>query len=48
MNETVTITKEEYERLLEDSEFLNCLRAQGVDNWVGYDDAVDMLREGAE
>lgn len=34
--ETVTIPKEEYESLLEDSEFLSALRAAGVDNWSGY------------
>ncbi len=35
--ETVTITKEEYIQLLNDSNFLNALRAGGVDNWEGYD-----------
>lgn len=43
--ETVTITKEEYERLLEEVAFLECLRACGVDNWQGYDDAVEMMEE---
>jgi len=32
-NETVTITKAEYERLLDAAEFLSCLEACGVDNW---------------
>lgn len=31
----------------EDVEFLNALRACGVDNWDGYSDAVEML-EGEE
>lgn len=35
--ETVTITKEKYIQLLNDSNFLNALRAAGVDNWEGYD-----------
>jgi len=34
--ETVTIPKEEYESLLQDSQFLEALRANGVDNWEGY------------
>lgn len=46
MSESVTITKKEYERLLEDSEFLGCLEACGVDNWAGYGDAREMMEEG--
>ena len=34
---TVTITQEEYDHLVDDSEFLGCLRGAGVDNWDGYD-----------
>jgi hypothetical protein len=33
----------EIERLQEDSELLSCLEACGVDNWVGWDDAIDMF-----
>lgn len=40
--ETVTITKSEYDRLLDDYKFLEALRAAGVDNWGGYDDACDI------
>lgn len=36
MEETVTITKKEYEKLLEDAKFLRKLREAGVDNWEGY------------
>ncbi|MGL5650013.1 MAG: hypothetical protein ACRDDY_19460 [Clostridium sp.] len=43
--EMVTITKQEYEGLKYDSEFLNCLEACGVDNWQGYYDAKEMLEE---
>lgn len=34
--ETVTISKKEYESLLEDSKFLEALQDVGVDNWEGY------------
>ena len=39
---TVEITKAEYERLLENEDFLECLEACGVDNWPGYADACEM------
>jgi len=39
---TVTISKGEYEGLLESQHFLNCLEAMGVDNWGGYGDACEM------
>ena len=38
---TVTISKEEYESLLEDRRFLEALRAAGVDNWEGYEYAFE-------
>ena len=41
--EMVTITKEEYESLLEDSEWRNALERAGVDNWDGYDYAMEIL-----
>ena len=43
--ETVTITKKEYEDLLADSEWLSCLEAAGVDNWDGYDEAREIERQ---
>ena len=43
--ETVTISKEEYESLLEDSRLLGALQAAGVDNWEGYDNACELLDE---
>ena len=43
MEDTVTISKKEYESLLEKVEFLNCLQACGVDNWDGYSDAHEMM-----
>jgi len=39
--ETVTISKKEYEELLDDSRLLNCLRNAGVDNWDGWDFAIE-------
>jgi hypothetical protein len=36
MTDTVTITRKEYESLLEDSAFLRRLEAAGVDNWEWY------------
>lgn len=47
--ETVTITKAEYKRLLDRVEFLECLKATGVDNWDGYSEAYEMyVNEGEE
>ena len=42
---TVTITEDEYSELIEDSQFLAALRAAGVDNWNGYDHAIDIVSE---
>jgi hypothetical protein len=38
--EAVTITKAEYEKLVEESKLFNRLKCAGVDNWEGYDDAM--------
>lgn len=43
-NETITISKEEYESLLEDRAWLRCLKNAGVDNWQGYDYACEFFR----
>ena len=45
MEKTITISKKEYEELLKDSQFLDCLRGAGVDNWDGYDHAMEMMKE---
>lgn len=42
---TVTISEAEYKRLLKDSEFLDALRAVGVDNWEGYSEAYKLLEK---
>ena len=43
--DTVTISKKEYKGLLKDEQKLQALEGVGVDNWQGYDDAMDILRE---
>lgn len=45
MEEMVTITRKEYEELLEDSKWLRCLEGAGVDNWEGYDIARDYMED---
>ena len=36
MDETITISKKTYDRLIEAKKELNRLIANGVDNWEGY------------
>jgi len=43
--ETITISKKEYESLKEDARWLQCLENAGVDNWEGYDYARELLNE---
>lgn len=38
----VTISKKEYEDLLKTQRFMRALEAAGVDNWEGYDMAIDI------
>ncbi|MBY5849775.1 hypothetical protein HFN51_04285 [Rhizobium leguminosarum] len=38
--ETVTITKKEYESLLDDAKWRECLEGGGVDNWSYYHDSL--------
>lgn len=45
MNNTVTIDAKEYIRLLHDSALLQELYAAGVDNWEGYELALEALGE---
>ena len=45
MEETITISKKEYESLLKDQKLLQCLQGAGVDNWEGYDYALEMMEE---
>lgn len=41
----ITITEKEYDRLIDDSAFLGCLFAGGVDNWEGYELALEEHEE---
>lgn len=42
--EMVTITKKEYEDLLDSQKWLDALEGAGVDNWRGCDYAVELYR----
>lgn len=46
--DTVTISKDEYEDLLDKKMFLNALQNAGVDNWSGYGYAYELLAEENE
>jgi len=46
--EMVTITKKEYDKLLDDSIWLNCLVNAGVDNWHGYPYAMEEYNNNDE
>ncbi len=41
----ITISVREYEQLLKDHLWLQCLDEAGVDNWGGIDVAFDLRRE---
>lgn len=43
--EMITIKKSYYDELMENDLKLSALDAAGVDNWVGYDDAMDIFQE---
>lgn len=43
--EAITISKKEYIKLQNDSNFLRALQSAGVDNWDGYDIACDNYEE---
>lgn len=38
--ETVTITRRLYDRLLDSDKILKCLQEGGVDNWDGYSESL--------
>lgn len=42
--EMVTITKDEYDSLCEDRDWVQALEDAGVDNWSGIDYAQELLR----
>lgn len=43
--EQVTLSMDEYFELVECKRFLECLGAAGVDNWDGYEEAIDMFEQ---
>lgn len=43
MSKTVTISITEYEELQEAYDFLMALQMAGVDNWDGYDEALNIF-----
>ena len=48
MEEMINISKERYEELLQSEKELNALYSCGVDNWEGYEEAMEALSEGGE
>lgn len=42
---TITITRKEYLALREDSLFLEALEAEGVENWLGFEEALNLLED---
>ena len=45
---TITIGTKLYDELVRDQQILDALRAAGVDNWDGWDEAMEMLGESNE
>lgn len=48
MKDTITISMEEYRRLVDAESTLEALICAGVDNWEGYGYAMSMLDEEEE
>lgn len=44
--EYITIKLKDWEEVCDDSHLLKCLQAAGVDNWDGYDYAIEMYNDG--
>lgn len=44
----VTLSRQEYNTLVEAQAFLNALKAAGVTSWGGYNQAKDILARDAE
>lgn len=47
-DESVTITKEEYQQLKDDSLKLSCLYQGGVEDWNWYDEAIELYESQKE
>ena len=48
MNDIVEITQEEYDALLEDQKMLEALYEAGVEEWEGYDEALELFHADDE
>ena len=46
--EMITISKAVYDELCQESLWLSCLEAAGVDNWDGFDYALEIMDEKRE
>ena len=44
-NNKATMSLDMYEDLIDDAQFLHALKAAGVDNWYGYEEAQDIMKE---
>jgi len=44
----ITVNKKFYDQLVDDSNFLDCLKACGVNNWDGYSQAYQMFHKNEE
>lgn len=47
-DDKITIQRQEYLELRRDGLKLECLQAVGVDNWDGYDDAMEEFHNSVE
>ena len=45
MEKMITITKAEYDKLLDSQKILEALEGVGVDNWGGYNDTIELYDE---
>lgn len=48
MNNKITVSEDEYNKLLDSDAKLRALEEWGVDNWNGYDDALSSYRKAKE
>ena len=46
--DTVTIPRDEYNRLLDDARWRACVEGAGVDNWDGFDWAMEEYYSGGD
>ena len=47
-NEMITISKKEYDDMIDDLTWLTCLEDAGVDNWSGIEYAIQLMKEMKE